>query len=104
LCRASLAPRPRNQLRRPPNRREQENAPSRRVFPTWFRRADLSVVGFRCEAIKRIGGTLPENPSPVEHIKQVEKRIKQAPPTLALDGPEAKGLVGEEPKTPDRKE
>ena len=44
------------------------------------------------EAIKRIGGTLPENLPPAEHIKQVEKRIKHAPPKLALDGPEAKGL------------
>jgi len=28
------------------------------------------------DAIKRIGGTLPENISPAEHIKQVEKRIE----------------------------
>ncbi|MGA2032606.1 MAG: DNA damage-inducible protein D [Thermoguttaceae bacterium] len=48
------------------------------------------------EAIKRIGGTLPENLPPAEHIKQVEKRIKQATPKLELDGPDAKGLVGEE--------
>jgi DNA-damage-inducible protein D len=37
------------------------------------------------EAIKRIGGTLPENLPPAEHIKQVEKRIKQAAPKLELD-------------------
>ena len=43
------------------------------------------------EAIKRIGGTLPENLPPAEHIKQVEKRIKHTPPKLALDGPAAKG-------------
>ena len=48
------------------------------------------------EAIKRIGGTLPENLPPAEHIKQVKKRIKQATPKLALDGPAAKGLIGKE--------
>ena len=48
------------------------------------------------EAIKRIGGTLPENLPPAEHIKQVEMRVKQATPKLELDGPDAKGLVGEE--------
>ena len=53
------------------------------------------------EAIKRIGGTLPENLPPAEHIKQVEKRIKHTPPKLALDGPAAKGLVGEESETPE---
>ncbi len=40
------------------------------------------------EAIKRIGGTPPENLPPAEHIKQVEKRIKQAPPKLRIEGPE----------------
>jgi len=39
------------------------------------------------QAIQRIGGTLPENLPPAEHIKQVERRIKQTPPKLALDGP-----------------
>jgi hypothetical protein len=48
------------------------------------------------EAIKRIGGTLPENLPRAEHIKQVEKRIKQATPKLKLDAPDAKGLIGEE--------
>ena len=48
------------------------------------------------EAIKRIGGTLPENLPPAEHIKQVEKRIKQATPKLELDGPDAQGLVANE--------
>ena len=52
------------------------------------------------EAIKRIGGTLPENLPPAEHIKQVEKRIKQSSPKLAIDGSEAKGLSGEEPEMP----
>lgn len=49
------------------------------------------------EAIKRIGGTLPENLPPAEHIKQVEKRIKQATPKLELDGPDAQGLIREDP-------
>ena len=48
------------------------------------------------EAIKRIGGTLPENLPPAEHIKQVERRVKQVPPKLALDGQDAKGLIGQE--------
>ncbi|MGD0463167.1 MAG: DNA damage-inducible protein D [Tepidisphaeraceae bacterium] len=46
------------------------------------------------EAIKRIGGTMPENLPPAEHIKQVEKRLKDSTPKLELDGPDAKGLVG----------
>lgn len=46
------------------------------------------------EAIKRIGGTMPENLRPAEHIKQVEKRLKDSTPKLELDGPDAKGLVG----------
>lgn len=53
------------------------------------------------EAIKRIGGTLPENLPPAEHIKHVEKRIKHAPPKLALDGPEAKGLANDGVETRD---
>jgi DNA-damage-inducible protein D len=48
------------------------------------------------EAIKRIGGTLPENIPPAEHIKQVEKRIASTPPKLQLEDKDAKGLVGEE--------
>ncbi|MDP9174671.1 MAG: DNA damage-inducible protein D [Planctomycetota bacterium] len=46
------------------------------------------------EAIKRIGGTMPENLPPAEHIKQVEKRLKTSKPRLELDGPDAKGLAG----------
>ena len=46
------------------------------------------------DAIKRIGGTLPENISPAEHIKEVEKRLKQATPKLTLDEREAGGLLG----------
>ena len=51
------------------------------------------------EAIKRIGGTLPENLPPAEPIQRVEKRLKQATPKLQLDGPDAQGLVGEENET-----
>ena len=35
------------------------------------------------EAIKRIGGTMPESIPPAEPIKQVEKRLKTATPKLA---------------------
>jgi DNA-damage-inducible protein D len=58
------------------------------------------------EAIKRIGGTLPENIPPAEPIKEVEKRLNRAVPKLIIDGPAAKGLKGdddtpEEPGTAD---
>ena len=45
------------------------------------------------DAIKRIGGTLPENISPAEHIKDVKKRIKSVKPHLQLAGQDAKELV-----------
>lgn len=47
------------------------------------------------EAIKRIGGVMPEKIPPAEHISEVEKRIKSTPPGLELDEKDAKGLVGE---------
>ncbi len=47
------------------------------------------------DAIKRIGGTLPENIPPAEHIKEVEKRLKKAVPKLGLDEREAGGLLGD---------
>lgn len=50
-------------------------------------------------AIKRIGGVLPENMEAAEHIKQVEKRIKNTKPKLELDGENAKGLIGENSTT-----
>ena len=53
------------------------------------------------DAIKRIGGTLPENIAPAEHIKEVEKRLKTATPKLQLDDRDAGGLLGgdlEKPK------
>lgn len=48
------------------------------------------------EAIKKIGGTLPENIPPAEPIREVEKRIKSATPKLQLEERDAKGLVGED--------
>lgn len=46
------------------------------------------------DAIKRIGGTPPENIPPAEHIKEVEKRLKGATPKLQLDDRDAGGLLG----------
>lgn len=45
-------------------------------------------------AIAKIGGTMPEDIPADEHIKHVEKRVRSAPPRLALDGPEVGGLLG----------
>lgn len=50
-------------------------------------------------AIKRIGGTMPEDIPADEHIKVVEKRLKAAPPKLAIEGPEAGGLLGRRDET-----
>ncbi len=47
------------------------------------------------DAIKRIGGTSPEDIPPAEHIKQVRKRIAKAPAKLQLDDKDAKGLAGD---------
>ena len=52
------------------------------------------------DAIKRIGGTLPENIPPAEHIKAVEKRVKSATPKLELPDREAGGLLGQGGKKP----
>jgi len=46
------------------------------------------------DAIRRIGGTLPENIPRAEHIKQVEKRVKDSKPKLKLDERDASGLLG----------
>jgi DNA-damage-inducible protein D len=46
------------------------------------------------DAIKRIGGTMPENILPAQHIKIVQKRIKGVKPRLQLNEKNAKGLVG----------
>ena len=51
------------------------------------------------DAIKRIGGALPENIPPAEHIKLVEKRLKDTAPRLALDEREAGGLLGDKRST-----
>ncbi|HQR50618.1 MAG TPA: DNA damage-inducible protein D [Methylophilaceae bacterium] len=45
-------------------------------------------------AIERIGGTLPEQIPPAEHIKEVEKRIKSTVPKMQLDEKDAGGLLG----------
>lgn len=49
-------------------------------------------------AIRRIGGTLPEDIPAAEHIKTVEKRLKSATPRLDLDDRDATGLLGEKKK------
>ncbi|MGB5070346.1 MAG: DNA damage-inducible protein D, partial [Flavobacteriales bacterium] len=53
------------------------------------------------DAIRRIGGTLPENIPPAEHIKQVEKRLKTTKPKLKLAKRDADGLLGGE-EAPDK--
>ncbi len=47
------------------------------------------------EAIRRIGGDLPERIPPAEHIKTVEKRLQEATPKLELDDRDAIGLLGD---------
>jgi DNA-damage-inducible protein D len=51
------------------------------------------------DAIKRIGGDLPETLPAAEHIKEVEKRIKRATPKLELDERDAGGLLGDAKKS-----
>jgi DNA-damage-inducible protein D len=46
-------------------------------------------------AIQRIGGDLPEQIPPAEHIKAVEKRVKTSTPILELDKRDAGGLLGD---------
>lgn len=46
------------------------------------------------DAIKRIGGALPEDIPAAEHIKLVKKRVKEATPKLSLDERDASGLLG----------
>ncbi|MFH1562430.1 MAG: DNA damage-inducible protein D [Nitrospirota bacterium] len=48
------------------------------------------------DAIKRIGGRLPEELPPAEHIKQVERRVQIAIPKLELEEKDAKGLIGKQ--------
>ena len=47
------------------------------------------------DAIKCIGGTLPEQIPPAEHIKEVEKRLKNSTPKLEPGECEAGSLLGE---------
>ena len=47
-------------------------------------------------AIERIGGTLPEQIAPAEHINEVAKRLKTVKPKLALDDQDASGLLGKQ--------
>jgi len=55
------------------------------------------------EAIKRIGGTLPEHIPPAEHVKQVKKRIETTTPHLELAEQDAKGLLAGQSKVGDSK-
>ena len=50
-------------------------------------------------AIERIGGTPPEQIPPAEHIKEVEKRIKNSVPKMELGVKDAGGLLGGKNKT-----
>lgn len=45
-------------------------------------------------AIQRIGGALPENLPPAEHIEEVAERIKSASPRIELNDSDSKGLLG----------
>jgi len=47
------------------------------------------------DAIKRIGGIMPERIPPAEHIKEVAKRVKTATPKLKLAERDASGLLGD---------
>ena len=47
------------------------------------------------QAIERIGGTPPEQIHPAEHIKEVEKRLKNTTSKLEPGEREAGGLLGE---------
>ena len=52
------------------------------------------IVGKKVRsAIAELGGTLPENISPAEPIKEVKKRVKTSPPVLELDPKDATGLI-----------
>jgi DNA-damage-inducible protein D len=47
------------------------------------------------DAIKRIGGDLPEEIPPAVHIKKIEERVKASTPKLELEECDAGGLLGE---------
>lgn len=44
-------------------------------------------------AIVKIGGTLPENIPPAEHVKKVEKRLKTSKPRFDLDPKDELGIA-----------
>lgn len=46
-------------------------------------------------AIERIGGTPPEKIPPAEHIKEVERRLKNTMPKMELGEKDAGGLLGD---------
>jgi DNA-damage-inducible protein D len=55
------------------------------------------IVGKKVRsAITELGGTLPENISPAEPIKEVKKRVKTSQPILDLDSKDATGLTSPE--------
>lgn len=47
-------------------------------------------------AIERIGGVMPEQLPPAEHIEKVKKRLKSETPKLELDEKDAKGLIADQ--------
>jgi DNA-damage-inducible protein D len=49
-------------------------------------------------AIERIGGTRPEELQAEEHIREVERRLKDAQPLVELEGKDAHGLLAQEPE------
>lgn len=56
--------------------------------------ATHEIVGKKVRsAIAELGGTLPENISPAEPIKEVKKRVKTSQPALELDPKDAMGLT-----------
>ena len=44
-------------------------------------------------AITTIGGLMPEEIPPAEHIREVQKRLKNAKPILQLEAKDARGLA-----------
>jgi DNA-damage-inducible protein D len=58
------------------------------------------IVGKKVRlAIEDIGGTLPENLPPVEHIKSVEKRLKKTKSQLVIEDKDV-GLLPQNPPNP----
>ncbi len=59
-------------------------------------------------AIQKIGGTMPEDIPPAEHIDLVRQRLERVVPRLELDANDARGLVGgrgdQDPSVPSAEE